>query len=213
MKMNRLQGGFIAGGAGLVLLIVSAYVGALQFFGPLLAIIVGIGAGILVAGNPTFRGKAGGAGAIAGLLAGGLLFVAQIAAGQLWVNRADVQSTLVQVQQTVGPQLTATAQANGTTTSVGQPSITQAAGPGIGILSGCLGLIGLGLSTGAGAATGAIAGRKNRDADVPMDANYPTFATPPQANTPPTGYPPPQSPYGAQQQGTGYPPPEPPAQQ
>jgi hypothetical protein len=203
--MNRLSAGFISGISGAVLLIGLSFL-QVPFVSFLVVLGVGVVAGILVARNPTFAGKTGGAGALAGLVAGAVLFVAAIISTVIAVNSPAGQSAINQAVETAQATIAA---GGGSTTPVDVKSIAQVAS----VVGGCVaGLLYLGISTGLGAAAGAIAGRNNRAAQIPMDANYPTFGAPP-AGYPPQqpGYPPPQSPYGAQQ--GGYPPPQQPPQQ
>ncbi|MBA3823787.1 MAG: hypothetical protein H0X24_07775 [Ktedonobacterales bacterium] len=205
--MNRLSAGLITGAIGAVLLIILNFV-QIPIVPYLVVLGVGIGAGFLVARNPKFASKTGGAGALAGLVAGTVLFLASVIGTVIFVNTPAGQSVITQVYGTV--QAAQPTPGTGTSTS---PVISRDAIQTFSYLGGCIaGLIYLGISTGLGAATGAIAGRGNKAAQVPLDANYPTFGAPPQGGMyPPQGQPP-QTPYGSQQ--GGYPPPQqPPPQQ
>jgi hypothetical protein len=209
-SMSRLSAGLISGIVGAVILIGLSFV-QVPFVGLLVVLAVGVVAGILVARNPKFAGKTGGAGALAGLTAGGVLFVGSILASVIALNSPEVQSTINQAVETAQATINA---GGSSTTSVDVKSIAQVAV----VFGGCIGgLLYLGLSTGLGAAAGAIAGRNTQAPTIPMDSNYPTFGAPPagypqQPGYPPQqGYPPPQSPYGSQQ--GGYPPQQPPPQQ
>jgi hypothetical protein len=208
--MNRLSAGFITGGIGGVLLIVLNFV-QIPIIRFVVVLLVGIGAGFLVARNPKFASKTGGAGALAGLIAGAVLLVASVVGTVIFVNTPAGQSVIDQAFATVQAAQTPT---TGSSTA---PIISRSVIQTFSYVGGCIaGLLYLGVSTGLGAVTGAIAGRNNRAATIPMDANYPTFNVPPQGDYPqqPGMYPPPQqqSPYGSQQ-GGGYPPPGPPPQQ
>lgn len=211
--MNRLSAGLITGAIGAALLVALSFV-QIQFIGLLIPILVGIGAGVLVARNPKFAGKTGHAGALAGLLAGALLLAGSLVAGVILINTPN--GTFDQVIQKAAPTLTAAAGNNGG----GSPGadVTSVI-KGVFIFGFCIaGALYLGISTGIGAAAGAIAGNKNQ----PPPAQAWTYPTPQQPGMPPQpgyppqagypqqpGYPPQQPGYGTQQ--PGYPPPAPPA--
>jgi hypothetical protein len=190
--MTRIAAGFLGGLSGLVLIILASFVPVpgLGFAGTLLA---GILAGIFVARNPKFAGKTAGAGALAGLVAGAVLFIAAVIGGVIAFNSPAGQSVFNSAISAA--QATVTASPNGNK-GVDVKTLTTVA-----IYAGtCLiGLIYLGLSTGIGAITGAIAGRGTAAPQANPYGQYgevPPYGAPPQG-TPPPNYP--QSPYGTQE--------------
>jgi hypothetical protein len=215
-SLTRLLAGLIGGAIALVISVLfSAFIPNvfLLLLWAILGIITGIVAGILVAGNPAFAGKTGGAGAIAGLIAGAFLFVGQIIGGAIFVNRPDVQNAFSNVTQTIVAGQTATATAGGTGNTFSSTTYANIENTGSVILFGCLGVLGLGISTGIGAATGAIAGRNTQ----PPPTVPPTYGMyPPPGGYPPQagGYPPVQGEYPPPYPPPGTPPPfgQPPTQ-
>lgn len=200
--MSRLSAGLITGIIGAALIVALSFVN-IPFIGILIPILVGIGAGLLVARNPTFAGKAGKAGALAGLIAGAVLLVGSLIAGFVVLNFHG--GALDQALQQAAPTLTAAAGNNGGSGSGTHVDVTSVI-KGALIFGFCVaGALYLGISTGLGAATGAIAGNKNQ----PPPQQAWTYPAPQQPGVPPQqpGYPPQQPGYGAQQ--PGYPPPPP----
>jgi hypothetical protein len=198
--MNRLSAGAITGLVGAVLLILLAFV-QVPFVAILVPILVGIGAGVLVARNPQFAGKTGGAGALAGLFAGAFLFVASLVTGVILLNTNN--DTINQTINSISATVTAQAAQNGTSSS-NAPDLTTLVRGAIFVGLCIAGLLYLGLSTGLGAAAGAIAGRNNQAAAVPPSLyGVPPqggYGAPPAGYPPQPGYPPPAQPgYGAQQ--------------
>jgi hypothetical protein len=191
--MTRIAAGFIGGLIGIVLIILvrlsSLPVPGLSFIAPLAG---GIVVGILVARNEKFGGKTAGAGALAGLIAGALMFIASIVDGVLYVNSPVGQSIVSDVAATVTASPNGGGGVNGTTLA----SVTLVTGFCI------AGLLYFGITTGIGAIAGAIAGRGTV---APQVNPYGQFGTAPPYGAPPQGYPPPppnypQSPYGTQEQ-------------
>lgn len=194
--MTRIAAGFLGGLAGLVLIILASFVPVpgLGLVGTLLA---GILAGIFVARTPKFAGKTAGAGALAGLVAGAVLFIAAVIAGVIAFNSPTGQSIFNSAVSAA--QATVTASPNGNK-GVDVKTVTTVA-----LFAGtCLfGLVYMGLSTGIGAITGAIAGRGTVAPQVNPYGQYgeiPPYGASPQGNPPqpPPNYP--QSPYGTQEQ-------------
>jgi hypothetical protein len=213
MNMTRLNAGLISGAVGAVVAIGLSFL-RIPVVGLLIPILVGIGAGVLVANNPKYAGKSGHAGALTGLLAGALLFVAAIIGSIISLNSPETQSTLNQALQTPEAAATATATAGGTSSSkVDFKTIAE----GSLVFISCIGgLLSLGVATGIGAAAGAIAGRSNAAPPVNPYGQFgavPPYGVPQQPGYPPqpqTGYPPQQpsaSPYGSQQPPAYNPPP------
>lgn len=166
-NLGRFPAGLIAGGVGFIILLLTGLAGIgwlpISLFGGLvIALVVGFGAGMLAGGNPKFAGRVAGAGALAGLTAGGLLLIGQIASGIIAANQPGVSDQLSQQISVALTQAAATQTANGgtsSTTTVNSAAITNA---GFGIFGGCFGLIDLGIAAGLGAIGGAVAGRNNK---------------------------------------------------
>ncbi len=136
----RIKIGLIVGGAGLLLNIcVAALIG---FCGPFVALMAGAIAGFITASQEQLPTKNDGAraGAISGLVAGGLILVGQLIGGI---------SILLYLQTTGTPTLFG-APPNQLSSGVEQTAY-YAAGLGVGV---CFGLAGIGMSALAGALTG-----------------------------------------------------------
>lgn len=218
--MGRFRAGLITGVTGGVVI---SLLGLLQSYsfsllGFILAIVIGIFAGSLVARNTSFAGKTGHAGALAGLIAGVFLLIGQIVAGVVFFNSPNGQTVITSLQQTVAPTLTAIA-TNGGGSSTASPAtyITAAAGIGITFVECIVGLLDIGLATAVGAIAGAITGRKNQPpAPQMMPYGYPQVpGYPPVPGYQPPVYPQPPMPptqggYGSATipQQPGYPPPQ-----
>jgi hypothetical protein len=187
--MTRWSAGLITGIIGAVVLLALSFA-RIPIVSLFLPIIAGAVAGVLVARNPAYAKKAGN-GALAGLIGGGIFFIASLIFGVIAAN-SDIGRSAISMAEA-----TATAQASsrgGNGSSVDIAPFINA----FFVVGFCIaGLLYAGLSTAAGAIAGAVAGR-NTAPPVQM-APQDRLWTPPTAPPPPPGYPP-----------AGYPPPSPP---
>ncbi len=204
MSMNRLTAGLASGAVGAVLSIALSFV-QIPVVGLLIPILVGIAAGVFVSKNPAYASKTGHAGALAGLTAGVVLFVAAIIGSIIVINSPTGQSIINAAAATATVQAGSSGSTGGS--NVDLRTITQVAA----VLGGCIGgLLYLGIATGIGAAAGAIAGRNNVAAPVNPYGQYgamPPYGMPPMQPGYPPAQQPPASPYGSQQPPTYTPPP------
>jgi hypothetical protein len=168
--MTRLTAGLLTGIIGALVIILISFVSIFNLCTSILAIFVGLAAGLLVGRNPSFARRAGGAGALAGLIAGLVLLVGQFIGGIILFNQPQVVDVLTHFQQTVIATTPTLQPGSGDSTT--QPSIESAVSfyqsSGV-IFSGlCLGLVNVLLAVGLGAAGGKI-----RETSAPPPEIYP----------------------------------------
>ncbi len=199
--MGRFQAGFITGIVGAIIAAFLGLVSVNRIFNLMilgLAVIVGIIAAIIVVRGPKFKGKGASVGSLAGLIAGSFYLIGVFAAGFVYLQTPTGQSIISTAQSIVAA--TATAAPSGSRLPANSSSIpTIVIYLGISLIQCFIGLLSIGLATGAGAIAGLIAKQK-----VASIAVQPSFYQPMQGYNQMTGNDQtPQQPIYPQQPGYG----------